>query len=247
MQITDLKPLPKEFVGYFGTFGKVGHDLHVYESFEDLPSEQFDAWQTMLDGDYIMSRLSPDRFVIFTFYGATIYGISRSLHDDRPGSKSLFIMGRDDLTVEDVKNVISKYETLSKIFTELEVKFLGKDDKDTIYIVEKVVGGDYDQDELVGIFDDFSKVPEEIWHVSLKDYSNIIQAVTEKAAAYRTTNRLGTASYLEEELSKILPYMKEHGIIFEIGTKEYNSIYKIAQHCDITYFRYCKEKLNKIF
>lgn len=241
MQVTDLKPLPKDFVGYFGTLGNVGHDLHIYESSEDLSAKEFNDWQMMLDGDYIMSKLSSDRFIMFTFFGATIYGFPRSLDDDRPGSKSLFIMGRDDLTIEDVKNEISKYKNISKIFAELEDKFLNKEDKDMLYIVEKVVGGYYGVDELVGIFDDFSKVPEEIYHVKLKDYSNIILSVTEKAAAFRTTNRIGMASYLEEELSKILPYMKEHGIIFEIGTEEYKSIYQIARHCEITYFRYCKK------
>jgi hypothetical protein len=90
-----LADINEGFVGYFGTDGKKsGHNLHIIDDGGEKisGSEQFDL-AAECDSDAIMLKLQSGKLTYFTYKGCTILGIPKSLDDERPGSKSLLIVG----------------------------------------------------------------------------------------------------------------------------------------------------------
>lgn len=115
-----MENLPDDFVGYFGTMGKAGHNLYplnkyVYDKGGD--------WAAEFDGDAIMQQLDSKSFRLIYYKGVTIVGFPRSLDDKRPGSKSLFIVKGEHDSVTMV-NKMKEYPEIYEIFTKLENKFL---------------------------------------------------------------------------------------------------------------------------
>jgi len=115
-----MENLPDDFIGYFGTMGRSGHNLYplnkyVYDKSGD--------WAAEFDSDAIMSQLDSKNFRLIHYKGVTIVGFPRSLDDERPGSKSLFIV-KGELDGITMVNKMKEYPEIYEIFAKLENKFL---------------------------------------------------------------------------------------------------------------------------
>jgi len=121
------KDLPSNFVGYFGTTGHAGHDLIVLEGYKELSAMDVCDWAGEFDRDWIMRQLSSSSLRCFWWKTAdvTIVGYPKSLDDERPGSKSLFIVKGNH--VKDHEYIVAKmkqYTWVYEIFEKLTDKFL---------------------------------------------------------------------------------------------------------------------------
>ena len=119
--------LPENFVGYFGTHLMPGHYLYVLDGGKDLSESDIRYWAGEFDEDWIMAQLSEQSIKVFYWTSAdvTICGYPRSLDDDRPGSKSLFIVKGDHS--KDYEYIVQKMKSFSwvyEIFEKLVKKYL---------------------------------------------------------------------------------------------------------------------------
>ena len=118
----DMKELPDNFIAYFGTWGRPGHNLTPLNvNFYDEGGD----WAAEFDSDAVMKFLSYESFSLFYYKGCTIIGYPRSVDDERGGSKSLFIAKGehdDDYMVAKMKEYSDVYE----IFSKLAEQYLGK-------------------------------------------------------------------------------------------------------------------------
>lgn len=115
--------LPPNFVGYFGTMGRAGHDLYVLEG--NIDTESVFEWAGKFDQDWILLKLDIAGFKVFWWEGAdvTILGYPRSLDDSRPGSKSLFIVkGNYTSDYSSLLNKMRQYPEIYDIFEKLAKK-----------------------------------------------------------------------------------------------------------------------------
>ena len=120
------KDLPEDFVGYFGTSGQPGHFLYILNDNELSYSEK-DDWGRRFDGDWLMEHLSTTSFKVFWWKNVdvTILGYPRSLDDERPGSKSLFILkGNHVGDNEYIVNKMKEHPWVYEIFEKLADKYL---------------------------------------------------------------------------------------------------------------------------
>lgn len=122
-----LKELPQDFIGYFGTRGCVGHDLVVLNGYRELSDIDICDWGVEFDRDWIMMQLSTSSFKCFWWKNAdvTIVGYPKSLDDERPGSKSLFIVkGNHAQDYEYLVAKMKQYSWVYEIFEKLADKYL---------------------------------------------------------------------------------------------------------------------------
>lgn len=122
-----LKELPQDFVGYFGTRGCAGHDLVVLDGYRELSDIDICDWGVEFDRDWIMMQLSTSSFKCFWWKNAdvTIVGYPKSLDDERPGSKSLFIVkGNHTQDYEYLITKMKQYSWVYEIFEKLADKYL---------------------------------------------------------------------------------------------------------------------------
>lgn len=115
--------LPPDFVGYFGTMGRAGHDLYVLEG--NIDTESIFEWAGEFDQDWILLNLDITGFKVFWWEWAdvTILGYPRSLDDSRPGSKSLFIVkGNYTSDYSSLLNKMKQYPGICDIFKKLAKK-----------------------------------------------------------------------------------------------------------------------------
>lgn len=118
----NIKNLPPNFVGYFGTMGSAGHNLYVLNGHKELSNMDVFDWAGEFDRDWIVALLSPSSFSVFYWKAAdvTIVGYPRSLDDKRPGSKSLFILKGDFTQNHDfILYIMKKFPEVYKIFEKL--------------------------------------------------------------------------------------------------------------------------------
>lgn len=122
-----LKELPQDFIGYFGTRGCAGHDLVVLNGYRELSDIDICDWGVEFDRDWIMMQLSTSSFKCFWWKNAdvTIVGYPKSLDDERPGSKSLFIVkGNHAQDYEYLVAKMKQYSWVYEIFEKLADKYL---------------------------------------------------------------------------------------------------------------------------
>lgn len=122
-----LKELPQDFVGYFGTTGRAGHDLVVLDGYRELSGIDICDWAGEFDREWIMLQLSTSSFKCFWWKSAdvTIVGYPKSLDDKRPGSKSLFIVkGNHTQDHEYLVAKMKQYSWVYEIFEKLADKYL---------------------------------------------------------------------------------------------------------------------------
>ena len=123
----NTKELPQNFIGYFGTTGSSGHDLYVLDGHKELSSMDICDWAGEFDRDWIMMQLSSSSIKVFWWKTAdvTICGFPRSLDDERPGSKSLFIVKGNHMSdYEYIVDKMKQYPWVYEIFDKLVDKYL---------------------------------------------------------------------------------------------------------------------------
>ena len=122
-----MKGLPENFVGYFGTNGRSGHNLYVLDGYKELSDSDVYDWAAEFDRDFIMMELSSSSLKVFWWKTAdvTICGYPKSIDDNRPGSKSLFIIkGNHTGNHEYIVSVMKSYPWVYDIFTKITEMYL---------------------------------------------------------------------------------------------------------------------------
>lgn len=122
-----MKSLPENFVGYFGTKGRSGHNLYVLNGYNELSASDVYDWAAEFDRDFIMLKLSSSSIKVFWLETAdvTICGYPKSIDDNRPGSKSLFIIkGNHTDNHEYIVSVMKSYPWVYDIFTKITEMYL---------------------------------------------------------------------------------------------------------------------------
>ena len=120
-----LRELPADYVGYFGTLGRAGHDLVSLEGYKDIPPYPvLDDWTAFFDGDWLFRELlkSPRRLSMVKVFGLTIVGNPHSLDDERPHSKTLLICG-GDRDQQYMAGKIEQHPWVSEIFHKVCDRF----------------------------------------------------------------------------------------------------------------------------
>lgn len=107
-----------KIVLYFGTTGSAGHHLHVLCGYVNKHIQTI--IENDLDGDECLyAEIVNGKGIRYLYYrGITMLCVPYSLHDDRGGCKSMFIV-KGYLSKDEIQSELAKYPYYNNIFNKL--------------------------------------------------------------------------------------------------------------------------------
>ena len=107
-----------KIVLYFGTTGQPGHHLHVLSGF--VNSKVQTGIEGDLDGDDgLYAEIVNGKGIRYLYYrGITMLCVPYSLHDDRCGCRSMFIV-QGHFSIDEIRSELAKYPYYNNIFNKL--------------------------------------------------------------------------------------------------------------------------------